>query len=184
MAGIGLKDLFARRREGGDESNSTSISQSPQLGASVLVVDDSRTMVHAMRSFLERYGYRTMGAFDGVQAVAAARAHTPDLILMDIVMPNMNGFEATRTLRKDPATRDIPVIIVSASEKPTDRVWGTRLGAKGYLAKPIHKTALLKTVESVLMEVRYDTSRHETSQQAYTAAPAERPRRVLAVAAS
>jgi twitching motility two-component system response regulator PilH len=182
MAGIGLKELFARRRSGGEESNS--VSGVPHNGATVLVVDDSRTMVHAMASFLERYGYRTLSAFDGVQAVAAARAHAPDLILMDIVMPNMNGFEATRTLRKDPATRDIPVIIVSASEKPTDRVWGTRLGAKGYLAKPIHKTALLKTVESVLMEVRYDTRRHEAARQTYAATPIERPRRVLAVAAS
>jgi twitching motility two-component system response regulator PilH len=182
MAGIGLKELFARRREGSDESNS--VSEAPHSGATVLVVDDSRTMVHAMASFLERYGYRTVSAFDGVQAVAAARAHAPDLILMDIVMPNMNGFEATRSLRKDPATRDIPVIIVSASEKPTDRVWGTRLGAKGYLAKPIHKTSLLRTVESVLMEARYDAKRHEAAQAGYAAAAAARPRRVLAVAAS
>jgi twitching motility two-component system response regulator PilH len=184
MAGIGLKELFARRRESGEESSGTSITEAPHHGATVLVVDDSRTMVHAMSSFLERYGYRTLSAYDGVQAVAAARAHAPDLILMDIVMPNMNGFEATRMLRKDPATRGIPVIIVSASEKPTDRVWGTRLGAKGYLAKPIHKTALLKTVESVLMEARYDAGRRAAGQASFTAAVAERPRRVLAVAAS
>jgi twitching motility two-component system response regulator PilH len=122
--------------------------------ATVLVVDDSRTMVHALRLILERAGYHTLSAADGVEAVDTVRRRRPDLVLMDIVMPNMNGFEATRILNRDAATAAIPIVIVSGSGQPTDYLWGARQGAKGFLAKPIRKDLLLHTVAKVLRETR------------------------------
>jgi twitching motility two-component system response regulator PilH len=147
----------------------------PLKDATVLVVDDSRTMVHALRIFLESAGYFTIGALDGVQAVQAAQLRKPDLVLMDIVMPNMNGFEATRRLSRDPATSRIPIIIVSGSERATDRAWGLRMGAKGYLAKPIRKESLLSTVDAVLSEARRRAeARQERLRAITTPGPARR----------
>lgn len=118
--------------------------------ALVLVVDDSRTIVVALQRMLESDGYVSVPAFDGVQAVELARRRLPDLILMDIVMPRMNGFEAMRALAADPQTRHIPVIMVSGTENPSDRVWGAKLGAKAFLAKPIARELLLDKVATVL----------------------------------
>jgi twitching motility two-component system response regulator PilH len=103
---------------------------------------------------LEREGYLTLTAADGVQAVALAKRHKPDLILMDIVMPRMNGFEATRALVNDSETRTIPIIMISGTESPSDQVWGLRLGAKGFLAKPIPREVLLAKVRAVLAVAR------------------------------
>ena len=118
--------------------------------ALVLVVDDSRTIAVALQRMLESDGYPSVPAFDGAQAVDIARRHLPDLILMDIVMPRMNGFEAMRALAADPKTRHIPVIMVSGTENPSDRVWGAKLGARAFLAKPIARGQLLAKVATVL----------------------------------
>jgi twitching motility two-component system response regulator PilH len=149
------KSLLSRlwRREQ-DEDDYLREKEPPPRSATILIVDDSRTLVHALKSFLEQSGFATVTAFDGIQGIEAARAHRPDLVLMDIVMPNMNGFEATRALKRDPGTATIPVVIVSGAEQPADRVWGTRLGAKGYLAKPLRKDSLLETINQVLAENR------------------------------
>jgi twitching motility two-component system response regulator PilH len=148
----------------------------PPRGATILIVDDSRTLVHALKSFLEQAGFATATAFDGIQGIEAARSHRPDLILMDIVMPNMNGFEATRALKRDPETAAIPVVIVSGAEQPADRVWGTRLGAKGYLAKPLRKDRLLETINQVLAD-----SRAPKTAEAEAGAPTPRNRRIISV---
>jgi twitching motility two-component system response regulator PilH len=153
-----LKRIFNRRD---DSAQTPGKDNHPSKDATVLVVDDSRTMVHALRIFLESAGYFTIGALDGVQGLQAARLRRPDLILMDIVMPNMNGFEATRRLSRDPATSRIPVVIVSGSERATDRAWGMRMGARGYLAKPIKKESLLTTVDTVLQESRRRAAERE-----------------------
>lgn len=118
----------------------------------VLVVDDSRTIVHALQMLLVRAGYSTMPAYDGVQAVELAKRHMPDMILMDIVMPNMNGFEATRTLKADPHTRHIPIIIISGTDQISDRMWGTRLGARAFLSKPINKDELLAKISALMTQ--------------------------------
>jgi len=122
--------------------------------ATILVVDDSRTVAVALQRMLESTGYLTLSAFDGAQAIETALRHQPDLVLMDIVMPRMNGFEATRALATDPRTQHIPVIMVSANDQPADRIWGSRLGAKAFLAKPIAKDLLLSRVGSVLAVAR------------------------------
>jgi len=120
--------------------------------AVVLIVDDSPTEQHVFCQSLEQHGYDTVVANDGEEAIALAEQVQPDVIIMDVVMPGMNGFQATRKLAKNTATAEIPVIIVSAKSQETDRIWGLRQGAAEYLVKPVQVEALLAAVQSVLAE--------------------------------
>jgi len=110
----------------------------------VLIVDDSPTEVHVLRQYLERHGYETEAAEDGTEAVSKVRELKPDLVLMDVVMPGMNG------LSKDPETARIPVLMVTTKGDETDRIWGMRQGAADYLVKPITEAQLLERVKAVL----------------------------------
>ena len=120
--------------------------------ALVLIVDDSPTDLHVMRQALEQGGFRTASAADGGEAVRMARELHPDLILMDIVMPGLNGFQATRQLTRDPATSAIPVVMLTAKSQEADRIWGERQGARGYLVKPVEDSVLVATISQVLAE--------------------------------
>jgi twitching motility two-component system response regulator PilH len=116
----------------------------------ILIVDDSPTELHQMQRVLQQHGYQTIGANDGADAILKAREMKPDLILMDIVMPGVDGFRATRQLAADPATRSIPVIIVSSKGEETDRIWGMRQGAVDYLVKPFSPTQLIEKAQAAL----------------------------------
>lgn len=118
--------------------------------ARVLIVDDSPTETYKMSAVLAKHGFEVLTAEDGEQGVALARQELPDVVLMDIVMPGLNGFQATRQLTRDAATRHIPVIIVTTKDQETDRLWGQRQGASGYLTKPVESKLLLETIERVL----------------------------------
>jgi twitching motility two-component system response regulator PilH len=118
--------------------------------ALVLIVDDSPTDVHVMQKALEKHGVRTASASDGGEGLRLARELHPDLILMDIVMPGVNGFQATRQLANDPATRTIPVIMVTSKAQETDRIWGLRQGAVDYLVKPVVTEQLLLKAQAAL----------------------------------
>ncbi len=118
--------------------------------ATILVVDDSQTELHVLKSLLEKNGYSVQTAEDGAQGIEAAKEHQPDLILMDVVMPVLNGFQATRQLHRDPATSDIPVIMVTTKDQETDRSWGLRQGAVDYVVKPVDAKALLSKIKSAL----------------------------------
>ncbi|WP_075186250.1 twitching motility response regulator PilH [Teredinibacter haidensis] len=117
--------------------------------AKVLIVDDSPTETYKLTGMLEKNGHAVITAINGEDGVATAKAELPDLILMDIVMPGLNGFQATRQLSKAPETTHIPVIIVTTKDQETDRVWGMRQGAKAYLTKPIDEKELLATIAKV-----------------------------------
>lgn len=121
-----------------------------QIVKRVLVVDDSKTQQLFLGRILEGNGYQKLTAMDGETGIALARSERPDLILMDVVMPRMNGFQATRRISQDPLTADIPIIILSGKDMACDRVWGLRQGARYYLTKPVEKTELMACVESVL----------------------------------
>ena len=97
--------------------------------ALILIVDDSPTEMHVMQAALERHGYRTAAAADGAEGIRLAREMSPDLIFMDIVMPGMNGYQATRALANDPKTRSIPIIMVTSKGQQTDRIWGLASGS-------------------------------------------------------
>ena len=118
--------------------------------ALVLIVDDSPTDVHVMQTALEQSGFRTASAADGGEGIRKARELHPDLILMDIVMPGLNGFQATRALANDPATRTIPVIMVTAKSQESDRVWGLRQGAVDYLVKPVATEQLVRKAQAAI----------------------------------
>ncbi len=119
--------------------------------ALILIVDDSPTEVFQMKRALEKAGFRIEAAADGEEAVRKAREMHPDLIFMDIVMPGMDGFRATRTLSNDPSTRKIPVIMVSSKGAESDRVWGMRQGAVDYLVKPVTPAQLLEKAQAALL---------------------------------
>lgn len=118
--------------------------------AKVLVVDDSPTEIFQFKGWLEAMGHQVITAENGREGVAMASAEQPDLILMDIVMPDMNGFQATRLISRGPATSHIPVIIVSSKDQETDKVWGERQGAHAYVTKPVDQRELVSIMESVL----------------------------------
>ena len=98
----------------------------------VLIVDDSPTEMHVLRGILQKGGYRVITAVDGESGVAQAEHSKPDLILMDVVMPGLNGFQATRQLSRNPETSGIPIIMVTTKAQETDRAWGLRQGAREY----------------------------------------------------
>lgn len=118
--------------------------------ARILIVDDSPTETYRFREILERHGHAVIEATNGADGVAMARAELPDLVLMDVVMPGLNGFQATRQLTKGDDTAHIPVVIVTTKDQETDRVWGKRQGARDYLTKPVDETLLLQTIASLI----------------------------------
>jgi CheY-like chemotaxis protein len=118
--------------------------------ALILIVDDSPTEVHVIRKALESHGYETAAAADGAEGIRLAKAMKPDLILMDIVMPGVNGFQATRALANDPETKRIPIIMVTSKSQATDRIWGMRQGAVDYLIKPISPEQLVEKAQAAL----------------------------------
>jgi twitching motility two-component system response regulator PilH len=113
----------------------------------ILIVDDSSTEVHQLARMLEKHGHSVLVAESGEAGLEIAKNEQPDVVLMDIVMPGINGFQATRQLTKARETSHIPVVIVTTKNQETDRVWGTRQGAKAYLAKPITEKELLSTIQ-------------------------------------
>jgi len=118
--------------------------------ARILIVDDSPSQLLGIKRIVEKLGHETLTAEDGAAGVEVAKRELPDLILMDVVMPNLNGFQATRTISKDPSTAHIPVILVTTKDQETDKVWGLRQGAKAYVTKPIKEEELVETLKGLL----------------------------------
>ena len=118
--------------------------------ARILIVDDSPSQLLGIKRIVEKLGHETLTAEDGAAGVEVAKQQLPDLILMDVVMPNLNGFQATRTISKNPGTAHIPIVLVTTKDQETDRVWGMRQGAKAYVTKPIKEDELAKTLQELL----------------------------------
>ncbi|MGN6191472.1 MAG: response regulator [Rhodanobacteraceae bacterium] len=118
--------------------------------ARILIVDDSPSQLEGLKRLVEKLGHQTLTAVDGAAGVEAAKRDKPDLVLMDVVMPNLNGFQATRAISKDPGTSHIPVILVTTKDQETDKVWGMRQGAKAYVTKPVSEADLTKVLGEYL----------------------------------
>lgn len=118
--------------------------------ARILIVDDSPTQLMGIQRIVEKLGHETLTATDGAAGVETAKAALPDLVLMDVVMPNLNGFQATRTLKREATTSHIPVILVTTKDQETDRIWGIRQGAQGYLTKPFSEAELTEAIVSTI----------------------------------
>ena len=115
----------------------------------ILVVDDSPTDRHHLSEILTKKGYQVVTAESAEDGIAKAKLSKPDLILMDVVMPGVNGFQATRTLTSDDATKHIPVVLCTSKNQETDKVWGLRQGAKDYLTKPVDEAELMGKVAAL-----------------------------------
>ena len=114
----------------------------------ILIVDDSDTERALISSLLQKNGFQPITASNGEEAINTAKEQLPDLILMDIVMPEMNGFEATRAISREPSTSEIPIVLVSSKGQQTDKVWGMRQGASDYLVKPLTEKSLIEKLSS------------------------------------
>ncbi len=112
----------------------------------ILIVDDSPTERHVLNDLLTKAGYEVVASDNGEDAILKARLLKPDLILMDVVMPGLNGFQATRAISRDPDTRAIPVILCTSKSQETDKIWGMRQGARDYVIKPINREELLAKI--------------------------------------
>src|SRR5512143_3730239 len=119
--------------------------------ALILVVEDSPTQTYSLKKLLTRYGHDVITAVDGEEGVDLARIMQPDLILMDILLPKVNGFQATRMLTCDVNTSHIPIVVISNKTMETDVIWGKRQGAKRYFTKPIDEKELMAAVNELLL---------------------------------
>ncbi|MBU6404037.1 MAG: response regulator transcription factor [Metallibacterium scheffleri] len=120
--------------------------------AHILIVDDSPTDVRVFTTLLERAGHRVSSASSAELGIEMARSQRPDLVIMDVIMPGMNGFQATRTLTRDPITQNVPVLIITTKSMETDRVWGLRQGARDFLTKPVGEKELLARIQKLLVQ--------------------------------
>jgi twitching motility two-component system response regulator PilH len=142
-----IKNIFRKGREQSDESD---VPVSTTTKARILVVDDSPTEIHIFKKILEKHGYEILVAKDGQEGVDIAKQALPDIILMDVVMPVLNGFQATRQLKNDESTAGIPVIMVTTKGQQTDKNWGMRQGATEYLVKPVAPADLLSKIKALI----------------------------------
>ena len=115
----------------------------------ILVVDDSPTERHVLVDLLTKNGYQVITAESGEEGVEKAKKELPDLVLMDVVMPGLNGYQATRTLTREESTKNIPIIVCTSKGQETDKIWGLRQGAHDYLTKPVNPEKLLATIAAL-----------------------------------
>jgi twitching motility two-component system response regulator PilH len=115
----------------------------------ILIVDDSPTERHVLNDMLTKAGYEVVASDNGEDAILKAKNVHPDVILMDVVMPGLNGFQATRAISRDPDTRTIPIILCTSKSQETDKIWGMRQGARDYVVKPINRDELLAKIAAL-----------------------------------
>ena len=146
-----LKNLFKRSSEA-NKLKERRQRPRPEGGYNqmILIVDDSRTVVAAFTKVLTQAGFKTISAANGTEGVTKAKLELPDLILMDVVMPGLNGFQATRQIRKAEETAHIPIIIVSGEQQATEQFWGKRVGANAFLTKPVDRGQFFGTIFDTL----------------------------------
>ncbi|MCT7956001.1 response regulator transcription factor [Laspinema palackyanum] len=118
--------------------------------STVLIVDDSATAREMLSSILQNVGMKVIEARDGVEAQEKIVDSPPDIVVLDIIMPRMNGYDLCRWLKKTPTGQNIPVLMCSSKAEQFDRYWGIKQGADAYLAKPFHPSELIETVKSLL----------------------------------
>ncbi|MDO8991191.1 MAG: response regulator [Sideroxyarcus sp.] len=116
----------------------------------MLIIDDSKTVVMAIKKYLRSVGYETLEAFDAETGLNIIRENPPALIFLDIMLPGMSGFTALRNIRRDPLTRDIPVIMMSGNEQAMEQFYGSRIGADDFMKKPFSREEVFFRIERLL----------------------------------
>lgn len=157
---FGINRLFGRGEEESRDSQSEAVERPPAQpdrlrpnpGTQILIVDDSKTIHVMLSKILHKVGYETLSAYDGETGLELMHSHHPALVLMDVVMPGMSGFQATRAIRKnsDPNIARTPVLIISGNAQPTEEYWSEKIGANGFLAKPFDNNELFDRIEGLL----------------------------------
>lgn len=125
------------------------MNTSDMASQKILVVDDSLSQRLVLNALLTQEGHSVIMANDGIEAIAKAKSELPDLIIMDIVMPGLNGFQATRAITNDETTWHIPVILLTSKDMDSDRIWALRQGATAFLNKPLDHAALLSLIKTL-----------------------------------
>lgn len=146
-----LKSIFGKNEKSNTERRGEERVKLPDE-ATILIVDDSRTAIAVLKKTLGPTGYSVISAPSGEEGIDMAKLHMPDLILMDVIMPGLNGFQATRILRKEESTKNIPIVIISGNEQATEKFWGLRVGANGFLAKPVKRLELFNLLREHLFK--------------------------------
>ncbi len=141
-------------------------------GTRILVIDDSPTIVALLKRMLQQNHYDVLVAYDGESGLEIARREVPDLIFLDIVLPGIDGFNALRTLRRDPATKDVPIIMISGNAQATEQFYVQRIGADDFMKKPFSRPEVFNRIEHLLDDT--GTPRHISRTAARTEA-ATRP---------
>lgn len=118
--------------------------------ARILLIEDSPTDTAVLTRLLERHGHQVLASTSAEDGIEVCKKELPDVVLMDVVLPGMNGFQATRALSREPATKAIPVLIVSTKGMETDRAWGMRQGAVDYVVKPPREDDLLERINKLV----------------------------------
>jgi len=153
-----LMELFSFRnlftRKSGSRDRRARARQDSSNRQTILVVDDSKTIVFTLKKILEQDGYSTLVASNGKEAIHMARKHSPDLILMDVIMPGINGFRATRMLKSDESTSDIPIIMMSGDTQAMQEFWVNKIGAKDFLNKPFKRGDVFEKIEKFIRQIQ------------------------------
>lgn len=123
-----------------------------QPGTRVLVIDDSHTIVALLKRMLQQNHYEVLTAYDGESGIEIARKEVPNLIFLDIVLPGVDGFNVLRTLRRDPATANVPIIMISGNAAATEQFYVQRIGADDFMKKPFARAEVFSRIERVLDE--------------------------------
>lgn len=118
--------------------------------ATIFIIDDSPTDIRVFTTLLERSGHSVVAVNTAEEGIERVRAELPALVIMDVIMPGMNGFQATRTLTRDPITQHIPIVMITTKSMETDRVWGLRQGARAFITKPVNEKELLACINELL----------------------------------
>jgi twitching motility two-component system response regulator PilH len=118
--------------------------------ATIFIIDDSPTDIRVFTTLLERAGHAVVAVNTAEEGIERVRAELPALVIMDVIMPGMNGFQATRTLTRDPITQHIPIVMITTKSMETDRVWGLRQGARAFITKPVNEKELLACINELL----------------------------------
>lgn len=148
MKGINFRALIGDTSDTGERREGDRRS----FDITILIIDDSKTVVMSIDKILGSAGIKTLVATSGEEGIALAQEFSPDLIIMDVFMPGMSGFEATRLLRTDDKTNEIPILIISANQMPTEKMWCERLGANGFMAKPIARAELFENLHRIFAD--------------------------------
>lgn len=119
--------------------------------STILLVDDNQSQLELMQSYLRESGYKVIRITSAKEAVKHALIHKPDVIVTDVVMPGMSGFELCRRLKNNPETADVPIVICSSKDQEIDRLWGMKQGAQAYLTKPFSREQFLRAVNLALV---------------------------------